>query len=505
MSGSCLRNHNRGIEVALRVAARADATGTRPMSSQRMKTRSALLTVLAAALAATVLPVPSALAGDDVVRLAQAREIEVYYDEYGRRVIADAYTGQILSIERPRAGELDRRATGSVPRYRRAPVYVDPDDEPYYLDEEEPQYRRRGAALDEYDDYDPAYPGDEAELQPRDRYGFPPAPAAPPGVDQPVVRQPLPEPGQPSAALPPPVADEPQLSPSNPSDTPTISKKSDFKVAQLQVLLDRAGVSPGVIDGHMGGNVEKALRGYAELTGVKLTLLDFATIESELAARGGDAFVDYTITPEDAAGPYVASIPADYGQKAQLEAMSYTSTLEMLAERFHMSEAYLKELNPDVNFNRPGTVLKVANPGGNVLRPVASIVADKGREQVRAYDAAGRLVVSYPATIGSTDTPSPTGTVTVERIAINPEYTYNPKINFKQGENDKVLRIPPGPNGPVGTVWIALSKPTYGIHGTPEPSKIGKTNSHGCVRLTNWDAQELAKLVKQGVTVEFVE
>jgi lipoprotein-anchoring transpeptidase ErfK/SrfK len=150
-------------------------------------------------------------------------------------------------------------------------------------------------------------------------------------------------------------------------------------------------------------------------------------------------------------------------------------------------------------------VLKVANPGANVTRQVASIIADKGREQVRAYDAAGRLVVSYPATIGSTDTPSPTGTVSVERIAINPEYTYNPKINFKQGENDKVLRIPPGPNGPVGSVWIALSKPTYGIHGTPDPSKIGKTNSHGCVRLTNWDAQELAKLVKKGVTVEFHE
>lgn len=473
-----------------------------------MKTRSFLLPVIAAAIASAALPVSFAAAQDTIVRLAQAREIEVYYDEYGRRVIADAYTGQILSIERPRNGQLDRRATGSVPRYREAPRYRVQPDEPYYLDEgEDPamarQYRRRGAPLEEFDDYDPGYPGDEAELQPRDRYGFPPAPAAPPGVAEPVYRQPLPEAGQPRQ--PPAVVDEPRLSPANPADTPTISKKSDFKVAQLQVLLDRAGVSPGVIDGHMGGNVDKALRGYAELTGTKLTLLDFATIESELAARGGDAFVDYTITPEDSAGPYVASIPSDYAHKAQLEALSYTSTLEMLAERFHMSEAYLKELNPGANFNRAGTLIKVASPGGNVLRPVASIIADKGREQVRAYDAAGRLVVSYPATIGSTDTPSPTGTVTVERIALNPEYTYNPKINFKQGDNDKVLRIPPGPNGPVGTVWIALSKPTYGIHGTPDPSKIGKTNSHGCVRLTNWDAQELAKLVKKGVTVEFVE
>ena len=129
----------------------------------------------------------------------------------------------------------------------------------------------------------------------------------------------------------------------------------------------------------------------------------------------------------------------------------------------------------------------------------------RGREQVRAYDSAGRLVAAYPATIGSSDTPSPSGTVTVERIAFDPEYTYNPKINFRQGANDKILRIPPGPNGPVGSIWIALSKPTYGIHGTPEPSRIGKTNSHGCVRLTNWDADELARMVKPGVTVEFID
>ena len=115
------------------------------------------------------------------------------------------------------------------------------------------------------------------------------------------------------------------------------------------------------------------------------------------------------------------------------------------------------------------------------------------------------MIAAYPASIGSADTPSPSGLVTVERIALDPGYTYNPKVNFKQGSNDKVLAIPPGPNGPVGTVWIALSKPTYGIHGTPEPSKIGKTQSHGCIRMTNWDATELAKMTSPGVTVEFVD
>jgi lipoprotein-anchoring transpeptidase ErfK/SrfK len=170
-----------------------------------------------------------------------------------------------------------------------------------------------------------------------------------------------------------------------------------------------------------------------------------------------------------------------------------------------MDENFLKEMNPGANFTIPGTVIRVVNPGDNKKGAVAKILADKGRKQVFAYDDAGNLVAAYPASIGSTDTPSPSGTVTVERVAFNPGYTYNPKINFQQGTNDKILDIPPGPNGPVGTVWMALSKPTYGIHGTPDPSRIGRTQSHGCIRLTNWDATELAKMVKPGVTVEFVD
>ena len=439
------------------------------------------------------------LAQDGVVQLAQSREIEVYYDDYGRRVIADAYTGEILSVERPRAG-LDRRATGAVRRYEQR-------EEPYYTERD---YDRR-----RYEDADPGYDDERADRYPGDdqasydnRNSFPDAPESPAEPERQVRREPLPSSPAPAPAPAPKAprkSAEPQLSPANPGDVPVIGRKAERTVAELQIMLDRAGVSPGVIDGHMGSNVEKALSAYNELTGDNLKTTDKAGIEAALAERGGEPFVDYTITPEDAAGPYVAAIPADYGEKAQLEAMAYTSTLEMLGERFHMSEGYIKELNPGANFGRPGTVIKVAKPGANVLRPVSRIIADKGREQVRAYDAAGRLVVAYPATIGSSDTPSPTGTHTVERVALNPEYTYNPKINFKQGENDKVLRIPPGPNGPVGSVWIALSKPTYGIHGTPDPSKIGKTESHGCVRLTNFDAEELAKIVAPGVTVEFME
>ena len=145
------------------------------------------------------------------------------------------------------------------------------------------------------------------------------------------------------------------------------------------------------------------------------------------------------------------------------------------------------------------------NPGASRKGNVARIVADKARKQVFAYDDAGQLIAAYPASIGSSDTPSPSGLHAVARVAFDPNYTYNPKINFQQGENTKVLTIPPGPNGPVGTVWIALDKPTYGIHGTPDPSRIGRSQSHGCIRLTNWDATELAKMVKPGVMVEFID
>lgn len=285
----------------------------------------------------------------------------------------------------------------------------------------------------------------------------------------------------------------------------SVKSKSRAEITALQVFLDREGFSPGVIDGKMGSNVTKAIEAWQQATGETLDPNNTEDILERLRMNGGLPITSYTITAADAAGPYVASIPEDYAHKAMLPHMSFTSTTEMLGEKFHMDETYLRELNPGVDFTIPGTIIKVINPGENRKEKVARIIADKARKQVLAYDAAGKLVAAYPATIGSSDTPSPSGTVNVERIALNPGYTYNPKINFKQGNNDKILTLQPGPNGPVGTVWIALSKPTYGIHGTPEPSKIGKTQSHGCVRLTNWDATELAKMVSVGVTVEFAD
>ncbi len=284
-----------------------------------------------------------------------------------------------------------------------------------------------------------------------------------------------------------------------------IGKMSSAEITALQVFLDREGFSPGVIDGKKGSNVTKAIEAWQSVSGETLDPNNADDILERLRLSGGLAFTTYEITAADAAGPYVAAIPEDYAQKAALPHLSFTSTTEMLAEKFHMDEAYLKEINPGVDFTIPGTIVKVIDTGVAKTGKVAKILADKGRKQILAYDADGTLIAAYPASIGSADTPSPSGLVTVERIALNPGYTYNPKINFQQGENNKVLTLQPGPNGPVGSVWIALSKPTYGIHGTPEPSKIGKTQSHGCIRMTNWDATELAKMTSAGVTVEFVD
>ena len=463
----------------------------------------------------SVLPAPQGL------RLAQAGDVEVYYDGRGRRVIVDAWTGEILSIERPdraaRQRELRRLQRERILRERAARLQ---EQERYYIDDPEDMARlrrdmarERGYALPGEAFGDRTYPEPPRDRLPRysypepyendpyqdDSYDRPEVYDEPEIVTRaPVERQPLPDAGLQSGE------GGPAVEPVDPATPPPAHFTARDDVAALQVLLDRAGASPGAIDGRFGSNVDKAIVAYRELTGENLKSTDAEGIRKALEASGGDPFTTYTIAPADAAGPYVASVPADYGQKAKLDRLSYTSVAEMLAERFHMDEAYLRQLNPDANFNRPGTIIKVAKVGAPAATEVARIVADKGRKQVRAYGRDGNLVAAYPATIGSADTPSPSGTHTVSRVAFDPEYTYNPSLNFKQGNNDKVLTIPPGPNGPVGSIWIALDKPTYGIHGTPEPSKIGKTESHGCVRLTNWDAQELAKLVKPGVIVQFI-
>jgi lipoprotein-anchoring transpeptidase ErfK/SrfK len=277
-------------------------------------------------------------------------------------------------------------------------------------------------------------------------------------------------------------------------------------VLKAQVLLDRAGASPGVIDGIYGGNVAKAIAAVETVLGLQV---DGALDRQVWAALGGDeapdVLVQYTITQQDADYPFLSAIPSDYAEQAKLSALGFTSPEEMFGERFHMDVKLLAALNPNANLRQAGTTIIVtAVEGQPITGKIARIDADKARRQLRAYDSANRLVVAYPATIGSSDNPSPSGDHQVNTVAPNPIYYYNP-ANFVQGKNTTRLELPPGPNNPVGTMWIDLSEPSYGIHGTPEPSRIDKTGSHGCIRLTNWDAEELATLVQPGVVVSFLE
>lgn len=270
--------------------------------------------------------------------------------------------------------------------------------------------------------------------------------------------------------------------------------------AKVQILLDRSGISPGVVDGWRGGMSESAIRAFQRRAGLRTDGRMSPEVWQLLQPfAAGPLTMEYTITAEDGYG-LVDNIPADYGEKARMSSQGYTSIAESLAERFHMDEKFLISLNSNMAFE-PGDSIKVTVPAKPIRGKVTRIIIDKVTRRVAAYDAKGRMVADYPATVGSDQTPSPHGTHTVNAVALDPTYTYNPQRNFKQGENDRVLIIPPGPNGPVGTVWIDLSEPTYGIHGTATPSRLFVSQSSGCVRLTNWDARELAHMVQPGVTV----
>lgn len=279
------------------------------------------------------------------------------------------------------------------------------------------------------------------------------------------------------------------------------SRSSDVLVAQ--VLLDRGRHSPGVIDGIMGGNTEKAIRSYQRANGMKVDgKLSQQMLRKLLDVHGGDIVQTYKITPEDVSGPFV-NVPDSMTGKAKLDTVGYESPAEALAEKFHMAQSFLKALNPGADFGSAGTEIVVVVPRESELKSkVARIEVDKAASRLRAYDPDGKLVATYPATIGSSTFPSPSGTMEVRAIAPKPTYHFDPK--GREWGPDKALTIAAGPNNPVGSTWIDLTKEGYGIHGSPDPKLIGKTASHGCVRMTNWDAEELGKAVSQGTKVEFV-
>jgi lipoprotein-anchoring transpeptidase ErfK/SrfK len=275
---------------------------------------------------------------------------------------------------------------------------------------------------------------------------------------------------------------------------------------RLQVLLDRAHFSPGEIDGKFGENARKALQTYAEAQQSSFTGTLTQKLWQRLSSDQHPVLTQYTISRSDVAGPFLAKLPARMEELRHLDRLSYTSPRQKLAERFHMSEELLLALNPGRPLDREGVAITVADIAATSGKgaEVEKVEIDRDRQTVKAFDRSGNLVAFYPATVGSEEKPSPTGTVKVTRIDRNPTYRYNPDYKFKGVHWKTAFTINPGPNNPVGTVWIGLSVEGYGIHDTARPGQISKAESHGCVRMTNWDAEQLARQVRKGTPVVFV-
>jgi lipoprotein-anchoring transpeptidase ErfK/SrfK len=300
----------------------------------------------------------------------------------------------------------------------------------------------------------------------------------------------------------------------------------DLDILHQQVILDKLGFSSGVLDGREGESLRDALRGFQMARGLPVSgLADVATLKALSAYRNWQPTVTLTVSQQATEGPFTDPLPKEPEAQTKLPALNYRNTLEALAERFHTTARTIAALNP------PGTKLYA---GARIIFPnslptsrvykvsdaawaerlsslnvdaqqpqAARIVVDKSDRVLRVYDKADKLVAQFPATMGSKTDPLPIGRWTIKGVSYNPEWEYNPQILKRADKSDPKMRIPSGPNNPVGVVWIDLSKPHYGIHGTNEPARIGRAESNGCIRLTNWDAARLSLMVKGGTPAVF--
>lgn len=307
----------------------------------------------------------------------------------------------------------------------------------------------------------------------------------------------------PALAAPPPMAakavDDAAFSPL--PDKP--SGRAVPEIVKAEVLLDRARFSPGAIDGIDGENFGHALSAYQVQMGLPASgRLDQPTWD-RLTAGAPAPLTSVSVTPEEAAGPFTKTIPAKFEAQSKLAHMGYHDIREELGERYHMSEPLLMALNPGSKFAAGQRIVVADVDAAKPADKVARIVVDKAGHDVEALAADGRLIAHYPASIGSDEKPAPTGDFTVHRVDRDPVYTYDPKYHFKGVSAKRPFSIKPGPNNPVGLVWMDLGGDGYGMHGTPDPEAVGKTQSHGCIRMTNWDALNLAAMVDKGTPVSF--
>jgi len=305
------------------------------------------------------------------------------------------------------------------------------------------------------------------------------------------------------------------------------AQQIDATVLHVQVILDRLGFSPGLLDGRRGQSLTSAIKGFQTSRGFPVTgELDKQTFAALRQYRALRAVRQLRLTAEGLAGPYVNPLPKDPPAQAKLSALSYETPIEKLAEMFHTTPAVLVALNSPTTRLRPGTMVNFPNalpqsraydtalPAAwratlsslnvDAVQPQGErIVVDQSEAVLRVYDAQDRLVAQFPATMGSKNDPLPIGTWKVQGKSYNPEFHYNPDLFWDAKKSAKEALLPPGPNGPVGVIWLDLSKPHYGIHGTPSPETIGRAESHGCIRLSNWDAARLAQMIKPGTPAVF--
>jgi lipoprotein-anchoring transpeptidase ErfK/SrfK len=299
---------------------------------------------------------------------------------------------------------------------------------------------------------------------------------------------------------------------------PSSAKRSDptglpcGNVLAFQILLDRQNFSPGQIDGKTGANFSHALAAIQAAHKLPKTgKPDCQTWRALGGERAGDLLAPYTVTDEDANATYVPDIPNDLDEQAKLPALEYQSLQERLAERFHAAPALLEQLNPGAAM-QAGTTIKVpaVTPFDPAKRPASDatatglrVIVSRDDSGLRVTKADGTVVLFAPVTTGSEHDPLPPGNWKVTAVEWMPAFHYNPDLFWDAKPDQTRATIKPGPNNPVGVVWIDLDLEHYGLHGTPEPGNVGHTASHGCVRLTNWDAARVTALIKAGTPVQF--